>query len=573
MDTTYPRKDYFRNFFWILPTVLALWSLSACQDARRPKASDIALSPEQLTEKLKDNIGELLRYARENRGEIGDSVFLFDDSLVRYAYEKNYSIAFWSGKESWKPFADSFLHFLGEARYYGLFPADYHYPLLDSINRRFRDDSTGSGDRRDAALWSRADLLMTDAFLRVVRDVKLGRLPKDSVTLRRDSVLAGEYYLRAMNALKQSGSITRVIQDMEPRHPGYQLLKQGLKLFLDSADYREYTPVPMPGKDQAAFRKALQTRLYESGYLVSDSLPVDSATLSQAIRHFQRRQQLTVDGKAGPGTVKMLNMSDREKFVRIAINLDKYKMLPDTMPNRYIWVNLPGYYMKLVEGDTVKLLSKVICGKPLTRTPLLTSAIYNIVTYPQWTMPASIIVKEVLPGVRKDTAYFRKKGYSLVDDHGNEVDPATVDWSKYHKGIPYKVVQGSGDDNALGVLKFNFSNKYAVYLHDTNQRYLFAQSTRSLSHGCVRVQEWQKLAYDILHHEDSDSLKVAVKIDSLNSWLARKVKKTMPVRNKLPVFFRYFTCEGNGSGVTFYDDMYGEDKLIREKYFAGKQAF
>jgi murein L,D-transpeptidase YcbB/YkuD len=176
----------------------------------------------------------------------------------------------------------------------------------------------------------------------------------------------------------------------------------------------------------------------------------------------------------------------------------------------------------------------------------------------------------VLPGVKKDTAYFRKRGYSLIDDNGNEVDPYTVEWAKYRKGIPYKVVQGSGDDNALGILKFNFGNKYAVYLHDTNQRYLFAQTVRSLSHGCVRVQEWLKLAYAIIRYDDTDSMKTVVKRDSLDSWLAQKVKRTLPIRNKLPVYIRYFTCEGSDNGIIFYDDMYGEDKLIREKYFANK---
>ncbi|HLG40283.1 MAG TPA: L,D-transpeptidase family protein, partial [Chitinophagaceae bacterium] len=314
----------------------------------------------------------------------------------------------------------------------------------------------------------------------------------------------------------------------------------------------------------------LQTRLYEGGLLAQDSIPADSITLVQAIKRFQKKQNITADGKAGAGTVRMMNMSDKEKFIRIAITMDRYKMLPEVMPARYVWVNLPGYYMKLIEDDSVKIFSKIICGKPATRTPLLSSAIYNMVTYPQWTIPTSIIVKEILPGMRKDTGYLTKKGYSLIDKDGNEIDPHTVEWSKYRKGLPYKVVQGSGDDNALGILKFNFNNKYAVYLHDTNQRYLFAQTIRSLSHGCVRVQEWQKLANAIIHYENTDSLKTSVRLDSLNSWLKRKVKKTMVVKNKLPVYIRYFTCEGGENGITFYDDVYGEDKLIREKYFARK---
>jgi murein L,D-transpeptidase YcbB/YkuD len=544
--------------------------LAACNGTKRPPASDIASSPEQLSTKTTDNIRELLRYAKENKGEIGDSIFLYNDSLVHYTYEKNYSLPFWSSKEVWKPYADSFFYFLKNAKLYGLFPKDYHSELLDSIHKKISGDSLGNADRRDAALWSRVDLLLTDAFLRVINDVKLGRLPKDSITLRADSVLQNDFYLRQFNVLKQSGSVTRVMEDIEPKHKGYQLLKEGVKKFLDSADNRDFTVVPLPGKDIPAFKKALQTRLFEGGLLSQDTIQTDSITLSHAIKRFQKKENITVDGKAGAGTIRMLNMSDKEKFIRIAITMDRYKMLPEVMPPRYIWVNLPGYYMKLIDDDSVKILSKIICGKPATRSPVLTSAIYNMITYPQWTIPTSIIVKEVLPGVRKDSGYFRKKGYSLIDDDGNEVDPHSVDWSKYHKGIPYKVIQGSGDDNALGILKFNFNNKYAVYMHDTNQRYLFAQSIRSLSHGCVRVQEWQKLATAIIHYEDTDSLKVSVKLDSLGNWLKRKVKKTMAIKNKLPVYIRYFTCEGGENGITFYDDMYGEDKLIREKYFNGK---
>jgi murein L,D-transpeptidase YcbB/YkuD len=86
----------------------------------------------------------------------------------------------------------------------------------------------------------------------------------------------------------------------------------------------------------------------------------------------------------------------------------------------------------------------------------------------------------------------------------------------------------------------------------------------------VRVQEWQKLAKAIIRYEDTDSLKISVKQDSLDSWLKQKVKRTMVIRNRLPVYIRYFTCEGGENGIVFYDDMYGEDKLLREKYFANK---
>jgi murein L,D-transpeptidase YcbB/YkuD len=193
-----------------------------------------------------------------------------------------------------------------------------------------------------------------------------------------------------------------------------------------------------------------------------------------------------------------------------------------------------------------------------------------MITYPQWTIPNSIIEKEILPGVKRDSAYFRKKGFSLIDKDGNEVDPHSVDWAKYKKYIPYKVVQGSGDDNALGILKFNFNNKYAVYLHDTNQRYLFAQAVRSLSHGCVRVQQWEELAYSILNYDTPDEKKLQAREDSLSAWLGRKEKRSIGIRKRLPLYIRYHTCEPRDGEIMFFDDMYGEDKRIRDTYFAGK---
>ena len=319
------------------------------------------------------------------------------------------------------------------------------------------------------------------------------------------------------------------------------------------------------------FKKIVQKRLYEGGFIAFDSVTADSSHLAVAIKSFQKKKGIAVDGRAGEATVRAMNVNDREKFIRIAITMDKYKMLPEKMPSKYIWVNIASNYLQLVEGDSVKLFSKVITGKPKTRTPLLTSNITQLITYPQWVPPPSIVTKEILPAVKKNPGYLARKGFSLVDAKGNEIDPYSVDWSKYNKTIPYRVVQGSGDDNALGIMKFVFSNKYSVYLHDTNQRYLFGNTMRSMSHGCVRVQEWDKLAMYILKN---DSLNASgnnyTKIDSVMSWLLKKEKKTVALHTRMPVYIRYFTCEGQKTGIVFYDDIYNEDKYLREKYFASK---
>jgi murein L,D-transpeptidase YcbB/YkuD len=313
--------------------------------------------------------------------------------------------------------------------------------------------------------------------------------------------------------------------------------------------------------------------LRESGCIQQDTNLPDSLQLNTAIKKYQNKKGLKADGKISSSLVRVMNLSDAEKFKRIAINLDRYKQLPSIMPEKYIWVNLPGYYLNVWDNDSVVIESKIICGKPATRTPLLYSVISNMVTYPTWTVPTSIIAKQYLPKLKADPQYLTRIGLHLVDSKGETVDPETVNWSKYTKGIPYKVMQGSGDDNALGIMKFNFNNPYSVYLHDTNQRYLFKNASRALSHGCVRVEKWKELAFYITRN-DSMNVKqgdtMRYNTDSIKNWLANKERRWIGVKNGIPLFIAYFSCEGKGEKIKFYDDIYGEDKMIREKYFSNK---
>jgi murein L,D-transpeptidase YcbB/YkuD len=336
---------------------------------------------------------------------------------------------------------------------------------------------------------------------------------------------------------------------------------------VQDADFGKYTYID--SGDSLNLKATTLTRLLEDSIKIDSTASTDSLKLSSAIKRYQKKKGLKPDGKLTKSIINSLNETDSEKFVRIAITLDRYKQLPPELPLQHIWVNIPEYYMYLNEEDTVRLKSRVVVGKPNTSTPVLASSITDMITYPQWTIPASIIKKEILPGLKKDPGYTLKKGFSLIDKDGNEVDPYYVDWSKYETSIPYKVVQGSGDDNALGVLKFNFSNKYSVYLHDTNQRYLFSKKDRALSHGCVRVQNWDSLAYFILRN-DSLAGKKALPTDSLQKWLTLKEKHVIPVRKRIPLFIRYFTCAAKEDQIVFYDDVYGDDKRLRDQFFAHK---
>ena len=537
---------------------------------------DVVADPKAMDKSVAENIGAFLEAASGNDGNLDDSIHLKMLNVLKEVYQDRDDRPLWSSTEKWQPFADSLYHFIEQAELQGLFPEDYHFSKLRLLKTRLDADSLS---RMDAVLWTRADLLLTDGLVQVIKDLKVGRLRKDSVSLNKDSVLYEDFYVATLRSILKKKQFSTVLDALQPAHQGYWELKKGIRSFLDSMDRRVFTHIRYPfkkgdAKDSAFFIKLLQQRLAESKCIdLTDKLP-DSVQLSLAIKRYQEKKGLKADGKYGKILVSTLNNNDVERFKRIAITLDRYKQLPKKMPEKYIWVNLPGYYLCVVESDTVVFESKIICGKPETRTPLLNAQVSDMITYPTWTVPTSIIVKQYLPKLKKNPNYLTKIGLHLLDKNGEVVDPNTVQWEKYSKGIPYKVMQGSGDDNSLGVIKFNFNNRYAVYLHDTNQRYLFKNSSRAFSHGCVRVQEWEKLAFYIARNDSAllsiknGSLKYTA--DSIRNWIAKKDRRRIDVKNQVPLFIRYFSCEGKDGNIRFYDDVYGEDKLLMEKYFAKK---
>ncbi|HWB92789.1 MAG TPA: L,D-transpeptidase family protein [Puia sp.] len=554
-----------RRVSFLFPICLLLM-LVACRQRPQKQDKDEVKTPAQMDAHVGSDLKSMLQYVADSKDRLNDTTELTYRRLEDSVYGANNYTPLWSNREQWLPLADSLMSFIDSSKSFGLFPGDYHHNALAFIHRIVREDTMA---RKNAALWTRADLMMTDAFFRLVEDIKHGRLAHDSVTLRKDSVLADSVFLHSLETARQNHLVTAVMDSLEPRVPGYDSLKTYLRGWLAGAHFRYLTwlDYPYEKKDSAAFVAALTKRLKESGYLDSSETQPDSATLTRAIRTYQTNNKLKVTGKVTADMVSMMNnASDWEKFKRIAINMDRYKLLPDTMPKIYVWVDLPAYMLQVVDSDSVAFESRVIIGAPKTRTPLLTSEISNFVTYPQWTVPMSIIMKEMLPKIKEDIGYLARQNLMVVDDNDSVRDPAKINWKRLNKNnFPYLLKQRQGDDNSLGVMKFNFRNKYDVYLHDTNVRWMFDKSFRALSHGCVRVKEWRKLAAFLIRNDT-----MRYHPDTLKAWIQRQEKHTVYGFARVPIFIRYFTCEGKKGKIVFHDDIYGEDKLLRNKYFANK---
>ncbi len=557
------------NFIKILLILIIVCFCSACNNHKTIKEKEIVKAPEKMDDQISDNIKSVLDFAGASNGMINDSIQLAQLKFVNAFYTKNNYKGVWSQTEIWNPVADSMFEFIKKSKYYGLYPGDYHFNELKNLRSKIEADSM---TRMDAVVWTKVDLMLTDAFIKIVKDLKEGRLLEDNVSIVSKENAADSFFIPKLDNALASHAVTETFESVEPKNIYYTSLKEMLPDFVDNMDTRKYLFIEFPYIDTLQFYRDLHKRLLQSGIGRDTADLPDSVALSKEVKKYQEKHDLTADGKPGERTISSLNSYDYEKFRRIAVTLDRYKELP-TLPEKYLMVNIPAFGLKVWDNDSVVVESKVIVGKPTTPTPLLTSAISNMVTYPNWTIPESIIKKDILPALKVNPGYLASKGFVLVDYHGNFVDPYKVKWANYKTGIPWKVVQQSGYENALGIFKFNFNNPYFVYLHDTNQRYLFANTYRALSHGCVRVQNWEAVAFYIAQNDSLATKKgqrLSYNSDSIKTWIAKQDRKTIMVKKRLPLYIEYFTCEVKNNAIVFYNDIYNKDQFLEEKYFADK---
>src|SRR5580698_1800531 len=250
------RKRSVLFFFPVVSMILLL----ACHRGKGKEDKDEVKAPGQMGQHVGEDLKSVLQYAADNHDKLNDSTTLLYRALEDSLYSSNGYVPIWSDKEHWRRQADSLFGFIDSSKEYGLFPTDYHYFSLQFIQRILEEDTMA---RKDAAIWTRADLLLTDAFFHLVKDIRQGRLDYDSVTLRKDSVLPDSMFTATLAAAIQTNTITATLHELEPKHPGYDSVKAYLHDFLLTAHFRTMTWLEYPYTDSGAFDQALTHRLQE----------------------------------------------------------------------------------------------------------------------------------------------------------------------------------------------------------------------------------------------------------------------------------------------------------------------
>jgi murein L,D-transpeptidase YcbB/YkuD len=539
-------------------TVLIIMGITACGGRKgRPRQQEIVQDPRQLNEVVAAQVAERLEYIAGNEGLMEDSVPALRLSALRLAYGQQGGAALWSDNGRSHKAVFSMLDWIRNADNYGLPAKRYHSTALESARRQLE------ASRKDAALWAKMDLLLTDAFMKMASDLHYGIAPKDSITLRTDSLFSDTLLNTFLQQALQAGDVSAVLQQQEPAHPGYIALKEGVQLYKAQYGGKHWDTLPQIYTDTLQFRRQLAIRLMAGGHYDTTGIPAtDTVPLKNAVKAFQREFNIYPDGIAGKRTIQTLNKQPEDWLLQAALNMDRWRKFPDSLPERYLLVNIPAFRLNVMEHDTMMLESRVIVGAPRTRTPVLNSVMTNFVLYPYWRVPYSIVFKEMLPQIKNNIHYLAEKNLEVVDHKGNVVNPDTINWGRLSKKyFPYVLRQMDGLDNSLGIMKFNFMNKYSVYLHDTNNRSLFSNSNRALSHGCVRVQQWDSLAMYMVRADPRPAIR-----DSVRTWLDTEQQKQYTMHKRLPIYIRYFTAELRNGKMQFYEDVYGEDRALMQ-YF------
>ncbi|WP_460975247.1 L,D-transpeptidase family protein [Spirosoma knui] len=245
-------------------------------------------------------------------------------------------------------------------------------------------------------------------------------------------------------------------------------------------------------------------------------------------------------------------MEDSLTIEQIQASLNTYRWLNRFPAEKRVIVNVPAASLRLVDRQGKTLVSsRVIVGKPGTPTPYFTASLTDVVMYPYWNVPRSIMVKELLPKIKKNPlATLDAMKLQVIDRRGRVVDPVGIDWSVSTGAFPYRLRQSTGCDNALGILKFTINNPYDIYLHDTNHRELFTQSNRWLSHGCIRVEKPVELANALLGY-------ARLSPAYLTSCAKAMTPQTIRLPKAVPVLVIYNLLDIDDEGaVRVYKDVY-----------------
>ncbi len=466
-------------------------------------------------------------------------------ALKRFYLERLYQPV-WVAGEGFSEAGREMLEVLGHASAHGLRAEDYH---LAALRRLSAEPFVQPGQAADA------ELLMADGALLFASHLVAGRVNPASIDPEWFADMRGTDVVAALSRAVDERSLSAVYAQLAPQDERYQRLKASLAQWRERAQAPPLGLIPDgPWLEEGQQGPAVGLLRQRLG-LAPEPMRFDRDTV-QALRDFQAAHGLAVDGVVGPESRRMLNQTPQQVIDRLEVNMERWRWMPQTLAPRRVEVNIPAFELVALGKSAETLRMKVIVGREYRRTPVFSDRIRYLVLNPYWEAPHKIVVNDLLPKFQADPGLAERMGFEVLSGWGEQhrkVPLNQIDWARQNpKTFSYRLRQRPGPSNALGRVKFMFPNEFAVYLHDTSAPELFAQSRRTLSSGCVRVENPRDLAVWLTGND-------GVWPAASNQPLDKVVSLASPV----PVHLQYWTAWVDDSGrLQQRADVYERDARV-----------
>jgi murein L,D-transpeptidase YcbB/YkuD len=459
---------------------------------------------------------------------------------------------------------------------------------LGKLRKFLQDLERQEQNQLDPRTVADLDLLLTNAFFLYGVHVSIGTPRFDALDAQWFEDRQKTDLAPALQQALETNQIDDTLKSLSPQRPEYGKLRETLARYRELAARGGWPQFPSgfdlrPGDQDERIPK-LRARLRVTGELAPPPPPKSAAsskraknknerppipregniydtTLVQAVKRFQKRHGLAVDGVIGGGTLAALNVPIEARIHQIIANMKRWRELSNNLGARYVAVNIPNFTLDVVENEQLTMHMKVVVGKMVEKrhTPTFTANMTHLVLNPYWYVPKSIAEKELFPLAKKNPQYFAQNNFIVrrVPVEKQALDPNATDGSMISKTVyRYVLKQEPGPKNALGRVKFMFPNSYGVYLHDTPAKDFFRQSVRTYSHGCIRIEKPIDLAEYLLRGTEKWTRSTI--LDTIGQQKETKV----PLPEAIPVYIQYWTAWVDDKGIVqFRNDIYGYDNV------------
>ena len=492
----------------------------------------------------------------------------------------------WFRQHQLVPQASTFLSVVAKAKEDGLDPKSYDASQITAMLTALKSAAQDTARRNE--LERKLDVTLSGSYFAWASDYYRGVAnPYDTKNeawkVKRNKIKLDH----ALMTILRERESTYPYYDFAPLHPEYDYLKKALALLRARQAAGGWPALPAgtslkPGATSPVVSLLRQRLLggeatgQTPATVEATAQPVVNKTtaaatvydskLVVAVKNFQRDLGLPPTGVVGGETLRQLNVPIQARIDQVILNMERWRWLPKKFEPDYLLVNIPEYRLRVYDQGKEALTMRVIVGKALTATPVFSDKMEYVVLAPYWNVPYSIIDKELRGRLVANPHYLDRLDMEVVQGYGRKakvINPATINWAGVTQGnFKYTVRRRPGPKNDLGDVKFIFPNSNDVYLHDTPHDELFAQTKRSFSHGCVRVEEPIKLATYLLRNNSNWDL------TSIQDTIAEHREKYITLKEKLPVYLVYLTAWADENGhAHFRDDIYGHDKSLAKEYF------